>query len=363
MRRSTGLIVTVVFFALGGCSFAPPAAGGSAASGGPLGSGASSGTGTGLVSGGGASNGSGTGNVTGMNCAEVPQNVNRLPPDILLIQDKSGSMNQSADGTCQQNCGANSKWSQTTGALMTVLTTTDMGVNWGLKLFASPGGGSCTVNAGVEIPIAPNNATPINNNLAGQTPSNSTPTRLAVNAGTTYMRTLTDMNPKFLLLATDGLPNCIPGNMDNQASDMAGAVQAVTDALAAGFPTFVVGIATTSDPMSDATLTAMANAGGKPRAGTPSYYPVMNQQDLVDALNSIVSIAGSCIFTIPPPPNSDTDSMHIGVTVGGTNLNQDPSHTNGWDYVGTNQVEVYGPACNQIMGGTQAVIVFKCRIG
>src|SRR5262245_26644803 len=135
MPRSTGLIVTVVFFALGGCTFAPPAAGGSAASGGPLGSGASSGTGTGLVSGGGASNGTGTGNVTGMNCAEVPQNVNRLPPDILLIQDKSGSMNASPDGTCTMNCGANSKWTQTTSALMQVLTATDSGVNWGLKLF------------------------------------------------------------------------------------------------------------------------------------------------------------------------------------------------------------------------------------
>src|SRR4029077_15249875 len=99
-----------------------------------------------------------------------------------------------------------------------------------------------------------------------------------------------------------------------QNSDMAGAIQAVTDAATAGFPTFVVGIATSSDPMSDATLTQMANAGGKPRRGTPSHYPGMNQQDLVDALNAIVVVAGTCTFTIPMPPNSDTDTTHIGVT-------------------------------------------------
>src|SRR5262249_1312437 len=200
----------------------------------------------------------------------------------------------------------------------------------------------------------------------GQTPGNSTPTRAAVAAGSAYMGTVNDANPKFLLLATDGLPNCMPGCSGNtacQASDMSGAIQAVTDAANAGFPTFVVGIATTSDPMSDATLTGMANAGGRPRAGSPTYYPVMNQQDLVDALNAIVVIAGTCVFTIPNPPNSDTDAMHIGVQVNGAEINRDTGHSNGWDYTGTNQVTVYGSSCNAIMAGTATVaIVFKCIV-
>jgi len=160
------------------------------------------------------------------------------------------------------------------------------------------------------------------------------------------------------------MPGC-SGNTACQASDMNGAISAVTDAATAGFPTFVVGIATTSDPTSDATLTGMANAGGKPRAGTPSYYPVMNQADLVAALNAIVVIAGTCVFTVPPPPNNDTDQMHIGVTINGTEIPQDKNHTNGWDFSGTNQVTVYGSNCNAIMSGNpppMVQIVFKCSV-
>jgi hypothetical protein len=220
------------------------------------------------------------------------------------------------------------------------------------------------VNNGVEIPIAANNATAVNNAINGATTGGSTPTRVAVQNGTAYMSTLTDQNPKFLLLATDGLPNCIPGNNDTAASDMTGAVNAVTAAATAGFPTFVVGIATTSDPTSDQTLSMMATAGGRPRAGTPAYYPVMNQADLVAALNQIVVIAGTCIFTIPPPPNNDTDANHIGVKVNGAEIPKDTTHTNGWDYSGTNQVEIFGPSCAAIMNGTATgvQIVFKCII-
>src|SRR6185369_11920465 len=143
MPRSSALYVVIAAtIALGACSFAPPQAGGGAAStGSPIGAGASSGTGTGLIGGGGAQ--TGQANINGMNCAEVPQAVAKLPPDILLILDKSGSMNDSADGTCTGSCGANSKWSQTTAAVTQVITATDMVANWGLKFFTSPGGGMC----------------------------------------------------------------------------------------------------------------------------------------------------------------------------------------------------------------------------
>jgi len=365
-RSSAPSLLTVVIFALGGaCTFAPPSgsSGAGASSGGPLGSAASSGSGTGLIGGGGAQ--SGQANVTGMNCAAVNQPVAKLPPDILIVLDKSGSMNDDPATGMTCNTAGCTKWDQTTAALMQVLTATDANVNWGLKFFASPNGGTCGVNAGADVAIAANNANRINTSIGGQMPSSSTPTRTAEAAAAAYLGTVNDQNPKFILLATDGLPNCAPNCSGNacQNSDMAGAVQAVTDAATAGFPTFVVGIATSSDPMSDATLTQMANAGGKPRMGTPSYYPVMNQQDLVDALNAIVVVAGTCTFTIPMPPNSDTDTTHIGVTVNGTEIPQDPNHANGWDFSGTNQVVVYGSSCNAIMAGTAMVqIVFKCIV-
>jgi von Willebrand factor type A domain-containing protein len=361
MPRSSALVATVVLFAAIGCGFAPAAPGGSGASGGPLGSGASSGSGTGLVSGGAAQNGHAAN--SGMNCASVDRPLSKLPPDILIVLDKSGSMDDDASGNSCNTAGC-TKWEQTTAALTQVVTATDGAVNWGLKFFTSPGGSACTVNNGVEVPIAANNAGAVNGAINAQMPANSTPTRRAIETGAAYMATVTDANPKFILLATDGLPNCIPGNSDNAASDMSGAISAVTAAAAMGFQTFVIGIATSSDPMSDATLSMMAVQGGRPRMGTPAYYPVMNQADLVAALNQIVVIAGTCIFTIPPPPNDDTNAMRIGVKVDNADLPQDTSHTNGWDFSGTNQVEIYGSQCQAIMNGSvQSVqIVFKCIV-
>ena len=108
MPRSITLVVKVVLFAVigsglgagfAGCGFAPAAPGGAgAANGGPLGSGNSSGAG--LVGGGAAQNGQGA--VTGMNCAAVDQPLNKLPPDILIVLDASGSMNEDSNNAVVQ---------------------------------------------------------------------------------------------------------------------------------------------------------------------------------------------------------------------------------------------------------------------
>ena len=187
----------------------------------------------------------------------------------------------------------------------------------------------------------------------GVTNGSRTPTRLAENAGAAYMRGLNDQNPRFILLATDGLPNCAPGNTDTAADDSAGAVMAVADAAAMGIPTFVVGVATGGMGTADTTLSNMANAGGYPRAGSPTYYNVSSTAEFVSVLQTLVGVAASCTFTVPNPPNSDTDRAHIGVIVDGKELTKDTNHTNGWDYTSTGMtaVQVYGSTCDAIMSG------------
>ena len=370
MLRPSALLLTVVMLTFGACTFAPPGVGGTAASnGGPLGSGASSGTA--LVGGGAAQNGQG--NVTGMNCAMVNQPVNKLPPDILLIQDKSGSMgNDESDQMCQGGCGANSKWSQLTSALTTVLAQTDMGVNWGIKFFSDDG--ACAASAAPPVPVGPMHAAMVTAAVGRTNPGGNTPTRDAVANGAQYLAGVNDQNPKFLLLATDGLPNCPSGcagmarpagsctMTDNPAEDQA-ATQAVSDAAAMGLKTFVVGIGNVA--VAQNTLNAMAMAGGVPQTGAAtSYYAATDQTALENAFTAIVGVASSCIFVIPPPPNNSTDQTHIGVQVNGMDLKQDTSHANGWDFNGTGQVQVYGSSCDAIMAGTATVaIVFKCIIG
>lgn len=376
MPRSNALVVTfgllvAAAYGFAGCGFAPAAKGGAgASSGSPLGTAAASGSGTGLV--GGGNNQSGHAAVTGMNCASVQQPLAKEPPDILIIQDASGSMNNDiSDTSCGNNgCGATSKWAQMTPAINMVVQQTQGSVNWGLKFFADTDA-TCGVGNGVAVPIAANNANAIAAALMGRTSANGgvtngsrTPTRLAENAGAAYMKGLNDPNPRFILLATDGLPNCAPGNSDTAADDSSGAVMAVAAAEAMGIPTFVVGVATGGMGTADKTLSDMANAGGYPRAGSPTYYNVSSTAEFVNVLMTLVGVAASCTFTVPDPPNSDTDRAHIGVIVNGTELPHDA--TNGWDYTttGMTAVQVFGPQCDAIKNGTatSVQIVFKCII-
>jgi len=86
-----------------------------------------------------------------MNCAAVNQGATPQPPDILILLDRSGSMDWNADASCMRNCGANSRWNQVTAALNQVVPMTDTTVNWGLKFFGS--GNSCAGNKGSRIII------------------------------------------------------------------------------------------------------------------------------------------------------------------------------------------------------------------
>jgi hypothetical protein len=208
------------------------------------------------------------------------------------------------------------------------------------------------------------NAAAVTGRITSTTTSGSTPTRLAIEAAANYMGGLTARpNPKFIMLATDGLPNCAPGQA-NQDPDQAGAVAAVTTAAGAGFPTFVIGIATTSDPMSDQTLSMMATAGGYPRAGSPSYYSVSSTAELVTALNAIISIAGSCTYPVPPPPNNMATRSQIDVLVNGTKIPM--SDTDGWSYTNAamTSIIINGPLCDQIMNGsvTDVKVLFRCVV-
>jgi hypothetical protein len=301
------------------------------------------------------------------NCAAVNQGAMPQPPDILILLDRSGSMEWDAPGTCRSQCGANSRWRQVTDALNQVVPMTDTIVNWGLKFFGS--GNSCAVNDTPEVPIGPGNGAMIMTRIGMTMTGSATPTRLGVNAGAAYMATLTDTNPKYLLLATDGEPTCNPDltpptNMNMNMSDAAGAQQAVTNAFGMGFKTFVVGVGDTGGA---ATLDQMAINGGMPQTGgATSFYQVTDTASLVAALNTILGRVGSCQFNIGMAPNSSTSNDKIDVFGDGVPISRDPSHVDGWDYSNAEHtaIEVYGPRCDAIKAGStmNVTVTFRCII-
>ena len=194
-------------------------------------------------------------------------------------------------------------------AITQVVSETEKDVNWGLKFFPDNSGNMCSVTNTAAVPVAPGNGAAVAAAIMGATSANGgvvgyngTPTRNAEAGATMYLQSLTDTGPKFILLATDGLPTCAA--TAGQGDDSAGAPGAVDAARTAGFKTFVVGVAT-GGGAADTTLSNMANAGGLPRTGTPTYYPVSSSADLAAAIRTLIGVAATCTFQIGPPPTSD----------------------------------------------------------
>jgi hypothetical protein len=371
-----GLAISVFAGSLFGCSFSPGTPGGqSSGGGGSLGLGGNVGTGGAGASAAGGSNATGTGNSSGTGsggdvgitgaaggCGQANVSVSVIPPDILIVQDKSGSMNNDdSDSSCKGGCGSNSKWSQVTTALSQVVMNTQASINWGLKFFAD-GQNECGVNPGVAVPVAPNNASAVSAAYSGTGPSSATPTRAALNVSVTYMQTLTDSNPKYLLIATDGEPNCPAGcsgttctNTPNPTEEM-GTEQAVSDAVAAGFKVFVVGIGNVSSAVT--TLNQMAINGGEAQTGTTSYFAATDPTTLETALNAIVGVVASCTISLVSAPSGFTNVAVSAATSSGIiEIPNDP--TNGWSYGPNMQsINLNGTSCMNLKSGTYSNFQF-----
>ena len=115
-----------------------------------------------------------------------------------------------------------------------------------------------------------------------------------------------DNNPKYLLLATDGLPNCPSGcasstqlsqmcTMTDNPSEDTLVEAAVTSALQQGFKTFVIGSGNVATAVN--TLNQLAANGGESQTGgTTSYYAATDPTSLQKALNAIVGVVDCGLF-------------------------------------------------------------------
>jgi hypothetical protein len=216
----------------------------------------------------------------------------------------------------------------------------------------------------IPVPIAPMNAKAVTDGVTATTPEgNGTPTGDAINAATAYLKTLTDPNPKFILLATDGEPSC-NGTSKDTTGARTQAVSAVTAAATAGFKTFVVGVATTK-ASDEQVLNDLANAGGEAAPGSnplaTKFYLASTQDQLVTALQTITGQVASCTFDLTAVP---PDPTNIAVHVDNTKAPQDTNKADGWDYSTPDdkQITIYGSWCQKIKDANANTVnfVFGC---
>jgi von Willebrand factor type A domain len=342
--------------ATGGSAGAPVTGNGGTSNGGSSG-------GTSAGSGGSSSTGAGgniistTGDAGDLECGRRMFEVHPKPAEILIVLDRSASMLDPPDGAT----ASTSKWDLVVPAVKQVVADTSATVSWGLKTFPEGQGSECaagSVTGRIDVQVATMNAAAVNAQVDLTTAQgNGTPTGDAIHAATAYLQTITTSNPKYILLATDGEPSCPSGTAARTF-----AVQAVTDAAAAGFKTFVVGVSTTSNTAS-MTLTQLATAGGEARSDpnplATRYYLANTKDEIVSSLKQITGVVASCSFDLgaaPPVPDN------IAVKIDGVKAPQDS--TNGWAYTSADHtaIQVFGAMCDTIKASANAVqIIFGCK--
>jgi len=301
----------------------------------------------------------------GGNCGQSSVPIAPLPPDVLILQSKALSM---ADGWDDQpcegggGCGASSKWSQALSAVTTAVGATDSTINWGLGFY---GVSACGTTSTPSVPVGPLSSQAISSAFAANQPATGNPIETAIGDAATYMLTLTDANPKYLLLLTDGLPNCMPGDTSTTADDSLGAEAAILQAKMAGVPTFVVGLATSSDAAVSATLDQMAQGGGEAQAGgSSSYFAATDSASLAAALTAIVGTVTSCTLPLIDAPEQLTNVAVAATDASGRIVKIPQDSSDGWSFTDVNEdaILLNGMACANLRSGayTNFQFVYAC---
>ena len=211
-------------------------------------------------------------------------------PEIMIVLDRSGSTIGSGPGGAQ-------RWDPSVSAVKKLTSSLTGSVEFGLMLFPSPGGGGgrgleCTPGK-VDVPVNFNTAAMIAAKLDMSRPTqlSATPTADTLVAAKAALDVSLCADciepPKYVLLVTDGKPNCGDGTAMETQADIDDTIAAI-DALAKdGIKTYVVGYDTAKDAMAAAAMNSFAMHGG-----TGMQYPVENEETLVDELTRI---AGSLV--------------------------------------------------------------------
>jgi hypothetical protein len=304
------------------------------------------------------------------NCGGQVKDLRRRPPNILLVLDRSASMSEAEKGNI---------WSFVVPAVKSVVQATQNELQWGMEMFPYGEGSACTSGtlpavSQIKPQVALGNYSAIASLIPETATGNGTPTDTAITVGMSYLKSVPNDYPRYILLATDGVPSC-DGTSESTSRGVTAAVSAIASAYAAGIPTFVLGINSPSRSSSLADLTAMADAGGMalPHATCPAgasasacsgaaytgFYLATDEGALRSALNQIMVSLNSCqvqLDSVPPNPSyvavkvTDASGKSVQVFQKGT---PSVSSAGTWFYAdGDNKViQLEGQACSTISAG------------
>ncbi|HUT78300.1 MAG TPA: vWA domain-containing protein [Polyangia bacterium] len=315
------------------------------------------------------SSATGTGTGGDDECEGVDFPVAGRPPAFLIVLDSSSSM-QAMDS-----------WTNVVTAITTVTAQLDWQVRFGLLIFPDGQELCAMTSPWPEVPVGDFNAGEIATVLGESAPNGGgTPTARALLYGFQHLLALSGDSDRFVILATDGAPNCsddpgltcqggcvssVDGNCEFDEiclDDQAVYAHAGEYYQNWGIATYVVGLGGVVE-MWDDVMSTIALHGG-----TGDYYPALDPQALVDALQEIAAENTDCTFDVDWGAldiGTSSDPGLVNVETDGDEIlfSADCADAQGWHWLDEDTIELCPGLCHDYKWGIVHVIhaTFGCE--
>ncbi len=303
-------------------------------------------------------------------CERVRVPTALITPQILIVLDRSGSMAPNLNDT------GTDRWAGSVQALKVVTSEFNDRVDFGLMAFpdverpddpdnrstALADSALCAPGA-VKVEIGSERAADIATALDAISPAGLTPTGVTLQAALKVLSGTASANqqvisPKYVLLITDGDPNCSSASevivpVDPLAREES--VTAIEDLTDTGVQTFVVGFETVGTAFAYL-LDQMAAAGG---TGQREHTSVGSGADLSSTVEGITRRAVSCSYQLQEKVEN---ASYLLVSVDGkARTYEDVS--DGWSLGADRRTVVLtGAACDAHQSGADLVVEVACEI-
>lgn len=294
----------------------------------------------------------------GQGCGQSQFEISALPPNMLILLDRSGSMDGDADG--------DTRWNVAKNAIAAVTSAYDDKARFGLATYSACLSGGCSAGT-VVVPIAESNADAVqaflDNTLDERSddgretdadgrirylcdsgdPETSTGESLAALVGEASL--LDPNRTNAVVLLTDGEEN------EECADDCDGPCGA--EALLEQSPsvkTYVIGLGVNADAIDE-----IAEAGD-----TEQAIEATNQAELSDAFDQVAAAVASCDYELDDMP-PDPDELYVFFDDDPRGIPADD--TDGYTFdAATLRLRFHGGACEAVKSGqvTDIDVVYGC---
>jgi hypothetical protein len=327
-------------------------------------------------------------------CIDVDVDFTPQIPTVLLLIDRSGSMNAANFGDAVQaavdagtytlgDCPMNNdwRWNVVRDVLMNptkgIVKPLEDRVRFGLSLYSSNNG---QVKAGapeevdttkmcptlIEVPIALGNHQAMLDEFKCNDIFEDTPTGESLLAAAATLKAFKEPGPKVIVLATDGEPdNCecpnFNGDLVPAKCKLPGVAAMIKDEVVAtakgihadDITIHVINVSTPSEATLQKHLTDVADAGGG------NVYPGFSPGALSTAFDDIINGVRSCIIDLSGEIAKGKESTGV-ITLDGETLELDDP--DGWQVNTPSQIELLGAACDTIKSGDHDLAIkFPCE--